>query len=332
MVKESILPEPYRFVFGEVKTNWVVLDGDGEATYTCDSISVVYEDKKVDLPSDILVLRERIAKEEFEKALRGERYYWNGPSFCIKKVTIGRRGRNLTLSLLLGLSDYYTFLATQMMLDVDISDIPPDPLKTSNPFGRTLRERYLVDVDWRKPNVYLANAFAIGILLVTSDDMAVFTQRSELVGPRKNYFDCSFSEGFHPISDMENGRHNIYRCIARGAFEEMGVRPQYDNIVLLNFGVDTKYYIYAVQGYARVDVTSKEFLEYRALRAEDGWEAKQVFLVPFEVKEILKFMYKHGPWASPTLANIYYVLVNNFGYDKVDSILKNLPRFYNYRD
>ncbi|MCD6562486.1 MAG: hypothetical protein J7K23_01060 [Thermoproteales archaeon] len=328
----SLVHEPFRFMFNELETNWVILDGDGKSRYTRDSINVVYKNKKMDLPNDILVLKKKIVEEKYRNTSRSKKYCWNGPSFCVKKFFIGRINGNLALSLFLGLSDYYNFLATQMMLDVDISDIPPDPFKTPNPSGRTLRERYFVNNDFLKPNVYLANAFAVNVLLVTNDNMAVFTRRSDFVSIRKNYFDCSFTEGFHPILDKEKNSYSVYKCVARGTFEEIGVRPKYDDIMLLDFGVDTKYYIYAVQGYARVDATSKEILDCRVSIAKDAWETKNVFFVPFKTEKIFKFMYRHGPWASPTLANIYYVLVDNFGYDKVNKVLKRFPRFYKLGD
>nr|MDO8044658.1 hypothetical protein [Candidatus Baldrarchaeota archaeon] len=335
--EEPLIPQPHFLNFGGIKTSWVVLDGDGISTYTPQSINMIYEPTPIDLPMDILELKARIQEEEKLKRERGEKSSWNGPRFCIKRFFIRRTEdyENLALDVVLGPSDYYTFLATYRYLDMDVSDIRPDPLKTPNPYGKTLRERYLQNVNWKKPIPYLANSLSVNILAITSDEKIIFTKRSMEVDSCKGHYDFSYAESLHRVLDMSDGnKPDIYSCVRRGAFEELGVEVKNENIVLLDFGLSARQYSYALQGYIEIDYTAKEVQDIlRVIKAKDRWEAAKIEFVDFnKLDKVLRYVYAHGPWASPPLACIYFVLAKRFGHDKVIKTIKKLGKFRQYQD
>ena len=130
------------FSFGQVKTTWITLDGDGRSIYLPQHIRSHYIPFAQELPEELQVRRKHIQQEQEQKREQGFPFFWNGAIYALDRFVIGREPTNedMTLDVWFRPSDYYTFLATNMSLK--------DP---------ALREKYLADVDWSETVPYFSH-------------------------------------------------------------------------------------------------------------------------------------------------------------------------------
>lgn len=307
------------FSFGSQKTTWLVLDGDGEDEYEPQAIRTHFDSQQESLPEDLAKRKQQIQQQEEENLQKGQPYYWNGERFSFDRFIITRDEleENLALELWFKPSDYYTFLATNMSAEEE-----------------SLRKKYLQTIDWLTPPRFFSNAFAVYILVITSDNCAIITQRSKVVGSRPGAYNISVNEGLSKSLDRSTGGHapNLYRCASRGVAEELGLKELDDfklsDIVFISFGVDTEYLQYGVVGMLKINKTAEEMMSKRAAGIKDKWENTQIHLVPFEPDAIIPFVFSHDPWAPGGLVCIYHTLVHEFQSQKVDNALQRYLKKY----
>ena len=301
------------FSFGQVKTTWITLDGDGRGIYLPQHIRSHYIPFAQELPEELHVRRKHIEQEQEQKRAQGLPFFWNGAIYALDRFVIGREPTNedMTLDLWFRPSDYYTFLATNMSLK--------DP---------TLREKYLADVDWSETVPYFSNSFGISLAVVTSDGYTVFTQRGKNVGTRPKVYDTSVIEGLsRPIDRGTTGEApDVYRCACRGLAEELGLYESVDfsvaDITFLSFGVDTRYALRGLTGMVKIKKSIEKLLLFWDNGVRDKFENQQLFPVPFTPKDVVAFAYAHDPFApGPTL---YHALVHEFGRSLVEDAFESI--------
>jgi hypothetical protein len=307
-------PRPIEvFCFGDLATSWIVLDGDGACEYTPQTIECYYDPNEYDLPPDILEQKKRI-----EQA--GLPYRWNSPRYSLERFVIGRTEmeENLRLELYFRPSDYYTFLATNMSLDEKLFDED----------GATLRERYLREIDWRRPVKFFSNSFGVCLAVITPDGYLLVVQRSGLVGSHPNQFSISVNEGLSRNLDRsdQSDAPDIYRCAIRGAMEELGIGLRNSDICFLSFGVNTQNCQWGLLGMARTDQELEQILQMRRAGVKDKWESSELHYVPFEVDAVVRFVLSNRPWGPAALTCIYHTLVHEFKRSKVDAAIAKFSR------
>jgi len=314
-------PKPLdTFCFDDVITSWIVLDGDGVFEYMPETIECYYNPNEENLPPDLLERKKQIQQQEKEKEQRGLQYRWNGRRYSLERFTIGRTEmeENLRLQLHFRASDYHTFLATNMSLDKKASD--EDSI--------TLHQKYLQEVDWRKPVKFFSNAFGINLAVITSDRYLIIAQRSEFVGSRPGQFGASVNEGLSRDLDRSDRSDapDIYRCAIRGTMEELGIGLRRSDICFLSFGVDTQYCQWGLLGMARTDQRMEQISRMRGAGVKDKWESSKLHPVPFEVDAVVRFVLSNSPWATAALACIYHTLVHEFKRPRVDAAIMKHSR------
>ncbi|HSW96615.1 MAG TPA: hypothetical protein VLF89_02185 [Candidatus Saccharimonadales bacterium] len=298
------------FSFGSIKTPWMIVDGDGEGEYAPQTVITHYEGHALELPPDLTKRKKEIQKEEDTKRKEGKPFLWNGSRYYLDRFVINRTDlyENLSTHLWFKPTDYYTFLATNVSLD-----------------DEALRKKYLHSVDWETTAPqYFSNDFALYLMIITSDEYTILPKRSDAVGIYKNTYTVSLSEGLSRTLDRGTTTlaPDIYRCAIRGIGEEVGISDiPVSDITLLSFGVNTKYVQWSMLGFAKVNKTIDEILDFRSRGVRDKWENSEFNVVKFDLHEIVRFVFTHEPWAPGALANIYQVLVHEFGREKTDKAI-----------
>ncbi len=254
--KRMTVRKPETFSLGKMTVPWLVIDGDGELSYTPETIRCRVEDTQVSLPPEIQTLRASIEERENSKKLNGQESLWNGPLYALERYAIGRTipDENLDVVFTFRPTDYYTFQATVKSLDLNLLN-PPATL--------TLRQKYLLSQDLSQPIPFLSNGFGVALTIITGDQKLILTHRQTTTGIRAGEVDVSVVEGIHP----EKHRSTIYRgpdlylVAILGANEELGISLVQDEIAFLGFGVDTEYYQWNLIGMARVKETPERVRE-----------------------------------------------------------------------
>ena len=112
---------------------------------------------------------------------------------------------------------------------------------------------------------------------------------------------------------------DVYRAAVRGIVEELGVQNvEAKDITYLSLGVDTKYSQWALLGKARIDKTADELTTWRSSGVKDKWENEEFVAIPFEIKDVVRFIAEHDPWTPASLPTISHTLISEFGREKVD--------------
>jgi len=301
------------FSFGELKTTWKTLDGDGRGIYLPQHIRSHYIPFAEELPEALQVRRQHIAQAQEQHRAQGLPSYWNGQIYTLDRFVIGREATNedMTLDLWFRPSDYYTFLATNMSLG--------EP---------ALRETYLSHVDWSEAVPYFSHSFGVSLAVVTSDGYTVFTQRGKNVGTRPKVYDTSVIEGLsRPLDRGTTGEApDVYRCACRGLAEELGLHESVDfsvaDITFLSFGVDTRYALRGLTGMVKIHRSIEKLLSLWNNGVKDKFENHKLFPVPFTPTEIVSFAYAHQPFApGPTL---YFALVHECGRSMVEDAFERV--------
>lgn len=300
------------FSFGELKTTWMVLDGDGIAEYTPTTLQCHYDPQSGQMASEIEAEKERIEQEQKQNKEAGKPFQWNGQNYNLFRVLISREPKeeNMTLDLWFKPSDYYTSLATYRNLD-----------------KQDFREKYFPDKDWIYPSPSFVNSIGVNLTVITADNHVILTQRSATQGIRPRMFSNSVSESASRPVDRGtiSLAPDLYRCASRGLFEELGLREGKDfessQIIFLCFGVDTQYALYGPRGMIKTQKTSSEILRGWHNGVKDRMESKKLHVLPFNPKDVASFVLSHEPWFPGALPGLYFTLAHEFGREEVDKII-----------
>jgi TIR domain len=260
------------------RTGVYLVEGDGETVLEPQHVMISLRSSEIDLPPVIVELRRRMAARlEVPQPSTGRGVApWNSPAMVA--LTGYRKGRTLihehaVMNLDMHVNDYATFAATVLSLDSEIEKVTPDGLRVQT----TLRREYLptpADV-YRavdKPIPFLANGVGVVLLAFTDDDKAILTRRRESSRARPGQRDVSVVEGIHAVHDASgSSRVDAYLTAVRACREELGVSVTNNDVRLLGFGVDIKYYQWNFFGIVDLRCTSDEAMELHAMNAKDRW-------------------------------------------------------------
>ena len=312
----SIDPINQTFSLGKRNSSWLVIDGNGEMTYTPEAIRCLVDSTPVLLPPEIQQLRDNIEKRELSNKDKGLSYQWPGPLYALERYAIGRTNpeENLEVAFTFRPTDYYTFQATVMSLDYNIMQ-PPAIM--------TIRQKYLQGCDLVQPVPFLSNGFGISLAIITKDRKLILSWRSDHAGARPGELDVSVVEAVHPLNDRSTTSLNpdLYRTAIRGIQEEIGIDALQENITFLGFGVDIEYYQWNIVGIVRISDTAQKALENRRSGLSGKWEAKNLEVIEAEPRNVFSYIKDKKIW-STGLLTIYWALVYEYGRKRVDMAAK----------
>ena len=201
------------------------------------------------------------------------------------------------MNLDMSVSDYATFAATVLSLDSEIKKDAAGGLASPT----TLRREYLqtsteVSSAVRKPLPFLANGVGVVLLAFTDDGNVILTRRRDSSRARPRQRDVSVVEGIHTTHDATgSGRVDVYLTAIRACREELGVSVTNNDVQLLGFGVDMKYYQWNFFGSVELRCTTDEAMELHAMNAKDRWEG-QFEAVVAEPGVVFEQLRSDGAW------------------------------------
>ncbi len=323
---DSLRPATREFMLRGMKTGWIRVDGTGYPAYDPQNIQCFYDDKELVLPPEISrrhKLKAKGIEERREKQLHegGMPTVFNGLRYHLSGFRTPRtgKGEHERLHLMFGPSDYALFLATNRSLDARVDEYGND-VET----GKTLRQRYMRNPDWSRPDPRFANSFGVNLAVVTSDQKLVVTRRSANVENWGKLLHVSMNEGLNREEDSENyaeGRFtpDLYGCAVRGVDEELGIAIDREQVRLLSFGVVASASEWCVLGVTHITESFDQVVETANRRAKDrGFEIQDIMSVGFTPADVLGCIAAHKQWSPQTIPCFYQALVNVFGPDEVE--------------
>jgi len=190
-----------------------------------------------------------------------------------------------------------------LSLDSEIETVTRDGLKGQT----TLRREYFptpaaVSRAVIKPVPFLANGVGVVLLAFTDDEKVILTRRRDSSRARPGQRDVSVVEGIHAIHDASGtNRVDVYLTAIRACREELGVSVTNNDVQLLGFGVDMKYYQWNFFGIVELGCPSNEAMELHAMNAKDRWEG-QLEATAANPVTVFEHLYKDGAWDTALIA------------------------------
>ncbi|REF00803.1 caspase family protein [Thermomonospora umbrina] len=308
------------FRWGPFRAPLIIVEGDGTSVIGEDSVRLIVQDDPIELPDELAEWRAEIERDQRERRERGDDFFWNGNRYAIDKVSVSRHPTTESpeVSLRLKPSDYYSFLAVQQH-DREFAD------------GTTPRSRYLdpyrpVDVP-----AFMSSSLGTNIAVVTADNKMIFSRRSQNVGSHPGHWNSSANEALsRDIDSQARNAPNLYDVARRGLREELGLERHEYRLSLLAITVDRRNQWGALFTARLTSLTSDQFLARRSRGVADKYEHDEHALVPFEVADIVEFMFceeRRTLWAATAPAVFFLALVYQYGRTVVeDESLRTFAR------
>jgi hypothetical protein len=212
-------------------------------------------------------------------------------------------------------TDYFTFLATNMQLNKKLDS------------GKRIGEEYIPFEQLENVQPILANGFGIVLVVITSDENIILTQRTGISGARGNEMDISVVEGVHPLLDRHsiNDGPDLFNTAVRGANEELGIIINKDIIKFLGYGIDLDFYQWNMIGYAHVPQTAKEIQDIRSRGTSGKWENTLLIFKNFSSKNIAELIVNENMWSTAKVA-LYWTAVRELGKNNIDRAFNNIMK------
>lgn len=314
----SLNTKSANFSIGVLESEYVLIEGDGKHVIKDENFKLFHNSHMVEFPEDLRKIRSRIENEQELAKQEGRDYFWNGKLYGLENYTRSRTDyeEDIVLNLWFYSSDYYTHRAASSSLNVLLDE------------GRTVRQKYLSDIEIDKVVPQIATAFGAGIFIITSDNKLVIAKRGyKNVGPWKGHFNVTVNEGFSRVSDIgESNQPDLHKCIIRGASEELNIKIDRSSIIFLSFGYEKLNYEWGCQGYARVKYHSDQIKQYRTSGVKDKWENEDLIFIRFDPDTVIQFFLDNGPWTPFATVCIFHTLINAFGREEVLNTLEKAQK------
>ena len=299
------------FSIGSYKTSLYILDGNGKIKYKSNTLNAIYTDGSPDSPDDIAdrILRHEQDMEAQREA--GNQKIWDGIGVGIRELTILRDKdeKNLEMVISFYKTRYAAFRAT-------VAEVSKEDRSDEN----SIFKKHIDGSDPLKPISYLARHVGVTALILTSDKKIIMTKRSHQTSIRRGEYDVSVVEGIEPTKDVYSdgviNKIDIFRSIKRGCDEELGFEPADEEISILGFGVDMKFYQYNFISIIETKLSLSQIANHKNGRAKDGWENK-IHAINFDIDEVLSYINRNSMWGFATVS-LYWLLIKHFTQFVVD--------------
>ncbi|MFD0692176.1 NUDIX domain-containing protein [Actinomadura fibrosa] len=211
-------------------------------------------------------------------------------------------------------------MATVLSLgeDEEIEDLGADSGTTTTSirrvFNLTGRETELRAA--RQPIAQLANGVGVLLVVFTDDGKILLTRRRTSSRARPNERDVSVVEGIHTEKDaISTNEIDIYLTAIRGCREELGLEVSPENVCILAFGVDMRYYQWSFLGLVEAGRTAQEVLDLHDLHAIDRWEGR-IEPVDADPRRVFERIEQDEIWDLGLVA-VYLALCHRYGVSRV---------------
>ncbi len=254
-----------------------------------------YNPTELILPEDIAAYRSQLIKK------KGKEAEGKGSAVRLRDYSIKRddsRAEKLNLILMFQPCTWSTFSSTNLSLDERI---------LRDEYGRkvSIREKYIKDP--LNLNDVLGNATGVCATVISEPDhKLLMVERSTELGVYPGLYGDA-AGGFMRDIDRINGVPNPFKTIQREAEEEAGLKCSINDFKLLGVGRSIDYLHAEIWGELRTPLTVQEIYD---MPKRDEWEFRRLFDVPFEPKEVMKYVSKtieQIPVGVPSGSNVWVV-------------------------
>ncbi len=314
------------FRIGKWQTGWVIIEGSSSDPYTSSNVVCQIDPTPIALPPDLQQRMNAIEEQQAELEKGGKpREFHNGPITALASIGRGQLGYTEEPFLILRLrpTDYYTYLATTMSLD----------LKTQTEQGRetTIRDKYLCNLRYEVPIPEFAGGFGVNLSVITSDGFIIVAKRAmEGIAPYPGYICAAINECMNPILDRNvNGALSLVVTAQRGANYELNIEITEDEVSFFTLGVDPQNYQYVISGLIRSKSFSRDdIISRRSIGSKERWETQQLNFLPHDLDKIAKFLQdtsRTEKWIPTGFACLVQTLMSEFGIRKTEQALRKYP-------
>ena len=147
-----------------------------------------------------------------------------------------------------------------------------------------------------------SSTFGVPVVVVSSDDQLMWLRRSSASAVNAGRYTCTSAEGMNR-DDLRSGVPNPYLGASRGLHEEIGIRPNHDEIREMRFIaliLDLDWWEWALVGMLDLGSLSDHALDSRTLkqyfasaRQKDKWETSEPIFCDFNPKAVAEFIQNH---------------------------------------
>jgi len=319
-------------IFGELRIPCHVYT-DGSFSY--EDVECLYDPSELILPSDIAAFKDQLVDRKKKEAESRGAPFFDGPQVRLKDYGIkieDQRTEAHKLVLKFGKSTWFSYSTTNRSLDDKI--LEQEDRKVS------IREKYI-----RNPldlNDVLANSTGCSATVISEPDhKLVMVERSMKLSQYPGLYGDAVAGFMHREKDLVDGKPNPFKTLQREAQEEAGITCSVNDLKLLGIGRAMDDLHGEIWGELRTPLTVQEI--YSAPK-KDKYEALRMFDIPFEPKEVLKYLIKtidqipvgvpsesnvwitsRSPkWVPAHAVNTIHSLEREYGHDKVVRTLKNI--------
>jgi hypothetical protein len=302
---------------GKTTVPWVVCS---YGPYTPENIEIFYNPNEIKRPPEIRQLYQELVKDIRKKEIKGESVPFNGLGYQLEKFFVDyRRGEHEepVLKLYFRPTDYFTMLVTDNRLDESI---------IVNNTKTTLRQKYASYIDLAySPVLEFATHFGVGIMIITSDEKIIFSERGPTAVDSFVFFPSVAEGSNRPADALHNGGPDPYRTAVRGIAEEMGIDVKPEQVKFLSIGANAVLCEYALCGVVYTDYSSGELSEIRSLGIpKDRWENQRLHFVTFSPSAVADFMAANKPWSPFAVACTVHALYDAFGPQRIIEAFRNI--------
>lgn len=300
------------FRLGPLQTSVLIIEGDGQQVIDEQAIRVIVEPEEVRVPDDLACIRKEVAEQQEARRADGHDAHWNGPIYAVSGLAVQRLGIDESpgVALRLKSSDYFTFLATQQ-LDRELPD------------GSTVRRKYLDPHPPGKAPEFMNTSFGTYTAVITADNFAIFSKRSNTVGVFQGLWGPSADEALSRSLDS-HGRTppSLYNVARRGLAEELALGPEEYRLEMLSVNLDRASNQWGCVFAAFLhDVTGRQMLDRRTRGIPDKWEHDEIDLVRFTVDDVVDYLLRPDritQWTPGAPVTFYLALVRRYGRTTVE--------------
>ena len=320
------------FVYGDLRIPCHVYQS---GVFRLEDVLCKYDSAELILPEDIAAFKdELIKKKKIEAEKRGAPFY-DDPMVRLRDYGVkieDPRTEKLNLILTFQPSSWFTYVSTNMSLDEKI---------LRDECGRkvSIREKYIkypLDL-----NDVLANPTGVSATIISEPDHRILiAERSMKLAQYPGLYGDA-AAGFMKDTDVIDGTPNPFKTIQRESGEELGLKPSINDFKLLGVGRAMDDLHGEIWGELRTPLTIQEIY---STPKKDKYEHLRLFDVPFEPKEVLKYVSRTIEQIPPGVSAVWNVwkidrtpkwvpghtintiqsLEREYGYERVMRELKNL--------
>lgn len=212
-------------------------------------------------------------------------------------------------------------------------------LWNSNGFTMSKEIAYYLNADENNRYYPIPNAMGLALMVVTSDNKLVFSQRSTRRRVRSNEFDCSIVEGLLPKVDKTVGDEKVFYSYSEHGYIQNECRRAFceeictaDRVDVKLFGLilDRKYGQWNLAGFIRTDLTSRQIESGHALR-DDTTESNQLHFIDYrdeagdlaisKVRDAVLLFREYGLWDTALAVLVGTLSSLGFKQEEIDSLI-----------